>query len=335
MNAPRRLKAPLIVFLAAAATLELTPPSGRAPSRAAPRPRTTLYASQSARPAAQAAPAHTIDVTVADENGAYVKGLKQERFTVLDGGQPREIVSFAEDDAPVTVGILLDASASMGGAGLNAATVGDALRPFFQHCNPSDEFFLTAFDRRPQMLLGMSDDPAAVLSALANLTAQPKGQTALYDALSLTLSQASRGKHQKRAVLLVSDGRDTASHRGLSELRRQVKESDVTIYTVTLVGRTSDAQPDYAARAVLDELAGRSGGKARFPDNLQDFHASMVAVAVELRLRYTLGFVPAPSAKKDGWHEVKVKVDELRGEKGRSIKTYARAREGFYDPPRH
>ncbi|HEX8335583.1 MAG TPA: VWA domain-containing protein, partial [Pyrinomonadaceae bacterium] len=185
MFTPRRVKVSLAACAAAAASLL---PPAQAPG-------------QTARPAA---PPRAFTVTVTDKKGAMVSGLGREAFTVLDGGEPREIVSFASGDMPATVGVLLDASGSMSGRESGLARARNALLRFFRNCHASDEFFLIAFNREPQLLLGMSNDPAAMLGALDRYgSARGVGATALYDALYLALNQAERGRHRKRAILLV------------------------------------------------------------------------------------------------------------------------------------
>ena len=141
MSTPLRFKVRAAACVAAAALFSLAP----------------------ARASAQAAPPRSLTVTVTDKKGGLVTGLGREAFTVLDGGRPSEIVSFASGDMPATVGVLLDASASMGTAQLGF--VREALGGFLRGCHPSDEFFLIAFNHQPQLIQGMTDDPAVALGA--------------------------------------------------------------------------------------------------------------------------------------------------------------------------
>lgn len=279
------------------------------------------------------APMHTLTVTVTDEKGRLLTGLGKESFTVLDGGQPREIVSFAVGDMPATVGVLLDASGSML-TGAKSVRVRDSLLRFLRNCHASDEFFLMAFNQSPQLLLGMSNDPAAVLSALNRYAAvEPKGQTAFFDALYLALNEAARGRHRKRAVLLFTDGQDNMSRFTFQEVRRMLRESDVTVYAVGIVSGSDDSALGYGGRTIIEELAGLSGGAAYFPSMAKELDAALDAVASELRSQYLISFAPAAAAKKDGWHAVHLKLGEVRDGRGKKVKTILRAREGFYDVP--
>jgi Ca-activated chloride channel homolog len=328
MNRPRRAAA-LILTLLCALFITLAGPAGRA------RQTTGANAQAPTRPPAHAA-ANTpetvyANVTVTDEQGRFITGLKPGDFTVLDGGQRREITSFV-GETPATVGVLADASGSMYGPETGPQRMRDALLRFFGNCYAADDFFLIAFNRSPQLLLSDTNDPRALVAALDRYaTARPKGQTALYDALYLALGQAERGKQRRKAILLISDGQDTVSRYSFAELRRRLKESDVTVYAVDIVDSHDNSDLGYGARAILEELADVSGGKAFFPGNQQQLYDVMERVSLELRSQYTIGFTPAPSARRDRWHDVSIRLGEQRDAQGRKIKTFLRARPGFYD----
>ena len=281
---------------------------------------------------AQAAPPRALTVTVMDKQGGLVTGLEREAFTVLDGGRPSEIVSFTSGDMPATVGVLLDASGSVfyGRAGF----IRESVRRFLKGCHPSDEFFVIAFNLGPQLIQGMTDDPEEVLGALDKYVAvEPRGRTAFYDAAYLALNQAARGRHSKRALVLVTDGQDNNSHYKLEEVKQQLKESDVIVYTVGIINPHDESSAvGYHGRAVLEELASMSGGRAFFPETEKDLNAALEDLAKELRNQYVIGFAPAAEAKKDGWHELRVKLGEVRAG-GKKVKAVARTRAGFYDVP--
>ena len=284
-----------------------------------------------ARASAQGAPPRALTVTVTDKKGGLVTGLARESFTVLDGGRPSEIVSFASGDTPATVGVLLDASASFSTKRLGF--VREALLRFFKGCHPSDEFFLMAFNQSPQLIQGMTADTAEVMAALDRYAAsQPRGMTAIYDALYLAVNQAARGTRGRRAVLVLTDGQDNASHYKFKELRQQLTESDVIVYAVGIVEPYDDSALGYGGRAILEELTGLSGGRAFFPATERELNAAFEDLAKELRNQYVIGFVPAADAKRDGWHELRVRLGEVRAG-GRKVKAVARARAGFYDVP--
>lgn len=296
---------------------------------AAPGPR--------AQTPADAAPARTITVTVTDPKGNFIRGLRKQDFVVLDGKRPQELVSLSEGDGPATVGILLDASGSLHrlwkaeGGKAGGGAVREALSHFLAGSHPESEYFVIAFNQRPQLLVEGTGDPRAVVAAVERLgEAGPKGQTALYDALYLALDRSARGRHRKRALVMLTDGQDNMSRYSFPEVRRAVAESDTLVYAF---GLTDEREPTlgYAGRAILWELAAQSGGGASFPDSGRELVRAAAYLAAELRNQYTLGFAPAPPEKDDGWHELKVKLNELRDEKGKKVKLVLRTRRGFYD----
>src|SRR4028119_541164 len=170
----------------------------------------------------------TLNVTVTDNFGRYVSGLKKNAFTILDDDEKQEIEFFSDDDAPVSVGIVFDVSGSMKGDKLNRAR--EALGKFIQTSHPRDEYFLIAFNKRAQLLLDRTRDGEAVLSKLQLV--QAKDNTALYDAVYLGTERVTRGAHQKRAIILISDGQDNNSRYTFNDVKKQLKESDVTVYSI-------------------------------------------------------------------------------------------------------
>lgn len=282
---------------------------------------------------APAAQTREISVTVVDSKNRPVTGLRREDFSVFDGKERRDVVSFGGADAPSTVGVLLDASGSMTSRG-RFVRFRNALLRFFGGCNGADEFSLIAFNNRAQLLLDSSSDPAAVLGALDRYAAaDPKGQTAFYDALYLALQRASRGRHASRALLLVTDGQDNVSRYAFEDVRQALKESDAVVYAVVFVDPNGyDSVLAAGGQGTLQELATLSGGAVFYATNPEGLNAAMAQIAVELRSRYTLGFAPAEAENKDGWHEVRVKLAaEIHDGRGRKLKTLVRARHGFYE----
>lgn len=329
MHQPRRVAA-LTLRLLCPLLITIAGPAARARQTAGA---TAQAPARAPAPAAASTPETVYaNVTVTDEKGRFITGLKPDTFTILDGGQRREITSFV-GETPATVGVLVDASGSMYSQDTGPQRMRDALLHFFGNCYAADDFFLMAFNRSPQLLLSGSNDPRALVAALDRYAAaRPKGQTALYDALYLALGQAERGKHRRRAVLLISDGMDTVSRYTFPELRRRLKESDVNVYAVDIV-RADEilGELGWAARSTLKELADLSGGRAYFPSSQQELYDVTERVSLELRSQYTIGFAPAPSARRDGWHDLSIRLGEVRDAQGRKVKAVLRTRPGFYD----
>lgn len=280
-------------------------------------------------PAPDARP-QTLAVTVTDKRGYTVKGLKAEDFAVFEGKVRLPLVSFGGGDEPASVGIVLDASSSVTDYSERVREITKALFEFLDSANPSNDYFVVAFNQKPQLLLEHTADRAAVAAALARVAAaRPKGQTALYDALYLAVDKAAYGRHAKRALLVISDGQDTMSQYKLKDVRRALAESDVTVYIIGINGFASDL--DYSGRAILEELAFVTGGRLFMPSTTGELKGSFEMLGTELRHQYRLGFVPAPSARKDGWHELKIKVADLITPENKKVSLVARSRPGLYE----
>ena len=265
----------------------------------------------------------TFTVTVTDTYGRYVSGLNKNAFVVLDEKQQQDIAFFSDDDAPVSVGVIFDVSGSMSGDKIRRAR--EALSRFIQTSHNADEYFLIAFNSRAQLLLDKTRDGNAVLDKLTFV--QTRSQTALYDACYLGVEKVQRGAHPKRALLLISDGQDNNSRYTFSEVRRLLKESDVTLYGIGILsGSDAGSSMGMEGQGTLDELANVSGGKAFFPRTAAEMDDIFEQIALELRHQYSIGYRP-PNFVNDGkWHRIKVKVTPPRG----LPRLFVRSKDGYY-----
>jgi Ca-activated chloride channel homolog len=265
----------------------------------------------------------TFNVTVTDMYGRFVSGLGKNAFTVFDDKQQQEVSFFSDDDAPVSVGIIFDVSGSMSGDKIKRSR--DALSHFIQTSHDSDEYFLIAFNSRVQLLLDRTRDGNSVLEKL--MFVQTKSNTALYDACYLGVERVQRGTHPKRALLLISDGQDNNSRYTFNELRRVLKESDVVVYAIGILGGgDASSELGVGGQSILEELAGVSGGKAFFPRTNAEMDDIFEQIALELRHQYSIGYRP-PNFVSDGkWHRIKVKIAPPRG----LPRLFVRSKEGYF-----
>lgn len=265
----------------------------------------------------------TLTVTVTDTYGRYVSGLSKGAFAVFDNKQQQEITYFSDDDSPVSVGVIFDVSGSMSGDKVRRAR--DALSKFIQTSHDSDEYFLIAFNSRAQLLLDKTRDGDSILNKLTFV--ETKSQTALYDACYLGVEKVQRGAHPKRALLLISDGQDNDSRYTFNELRKLLKESDVTLYAIGILsGSDAGSALGMEGQGILDELSGVSGGKAFFPRSAAEMDDIFEQIALELRHQYSIGYKPDAFANDGKWHKVKVKVTPPRG----LPRLFVRSKEGYY-----
>jgi Ca-activated chloride channel family protein len=263
----------------------------------------------------------TVTVTVTDMYGRFVTGLGKNAFTVLDDKANQDILFFSDEDAPVSLGVVFDVSGSMSGDKISKAR--EALSRFIDTSHNRDEYFLIGFNQRAQLLLNRTRDSDALLEKLTFV--QTKGNTALYDATYLGVERVTRGSHPKRAILLISDGQDNSSRYTFSEVKRMLKESDVIIYAVGIVGG-GGSELDMQGRAILEELAGVSGGKAFFPSTSAEMNDTFERIALELRTQYSISYKPSNFTNDGKWHKIKVKVQPPRG----FPRLFVRGREGYF-----
>jgi Ca-activated chloride channel family protein len=264
----------------------------------------------------------TLTVTVTDTYGRFVTGLNKNAFTIFDDKNEQEIAFFSDEDAPVSLGIVFDVSGSMGGDKIMRAR--EALSKFVDTSHARDEYFLIGFNSRAQLLLNHTRDSDALMQKLTFV--QTHGQTALYDATYLGVERVTRGAHKKRAVLLISDGQDNSSRYTFNELKRMLKESDVIIYAIGIVSPNDDSALGYGGRAILEELAGVSGGKAFFPSTGAEMNDTFERIALELRTQYSISYRPSAFANDGKWHKLKIKVQPPRG----FPRLFVRGREGYF-----
>jgi len=265
-----------------------------------------------------------LDVSVQSHDGTFVGGLAKQDFTVIENGQPQIISVFDNQDAPVTMGVVVDESASMTP---RRGQVVVAAGYLIAESNPQDEVFVLNFNdsvRRglPEGVL-FSDSIPQLRTALNRGT--PVGKTALYDAVADGLKQLEEGRRGRKTLVLISDGGDNASQHKRAETIDLVERSAATIFTVGLFEDDSyDADP-----GILKELAKISGGEARFPKDADGLADACHRFAKEIRSRYTIGYVPREDKNAPSLRHIRVKVS-APGQSGLTVLTRSSYR---YDEP--
>jgi len=229
-----------------------------------------------------------LDVSVRDAQGGFVSGLPKEAFTVFEDGRPQQITQFANNDIPVTVGLVVDNSGSMRPKKPEVIT---AALVFIQSSNPLDEMFVINFNDKVQRglppILPFTDDVNKLRDALTKT--DPVGRTALYDATLAALHQLDMGRRDKKTLIVISDGGDNISTHSFHEVMNSVLESRSTIYTIGIFSEDDkDKNPD-----VLRKLAQVSGGVTFLPKKLDEIVPICRQIAKDIRTRYTIGYIPA------------------------------------------
>jgi Ca-activated chloride channel homolog len=268
----------------------------------------------------------SLNVAVTDRSSRVVEGLKKENFKIYDDKVEQTISFFSDEDAPTSIGIVFDISGSMSGDKIMQAK--DALARFIQTSHEQDEYFLIRFGSNPQLSLDGVRDGQALLNQFNNV--YPKGNTALYDAVYLGIEKVSRGIYPKHAIILISDGEDNHSRYSFDNLRRRLQESDVTIYSIG-IGMNRLPQKGNLGGGIpgaipLEKLASVSGGKAFYPKNANEMTEIFERIALELRRRYSIGYLPSNFVADGKWRRVKVAVTIPRD----SSRLIVRTREGYF-----
>jgi Ca-activated chloride channel homolog len=249
-----------------------------------------------------------VPVAVTDSTNRPVLGLEKQDFALFEDDQPQEIRYFWSEDAPISVGILLDLSRSMGNKIDDArAAVGE----FFKTANPEDDYFVITFADRPQVLADATESAGAIQAKLASAT--PAGHTALLDAIYMGIDKMRSVRYGRRALLIISDGGDNHSRYRKQDIRRAVQEADVQIYAIGIFDSLFKTPEEWAGKRLLTEITEATGGRTLTLDKPRHLPELAAAVSLELRNQYVLGFRPARPARGGRWRRIKVKTTALGG----------------------
>ena len=293
----------------------------------------TIVPGQSVNISQSSAEPVQVHITVTGKNDAFVDGLQQNNFEVFVENTPAKIVSFSNQDAPTSIGIVFDlsGSASRGSEGKmrgDLIMVREALSRFVSQSHASNEYFLMGFNVKPQLLSDWTSNHSELLNAFNDLTAS--GNTAFYDSCYVAVDKLMAGRHTKRVLLLFGDGLDNLSRHTFKELRELLRHTGVVVYSIYFSG-----QPDLRStlgeegRSILRELSLTSGGRVYsevgHPIKPKEVATVLEAIADELRHQYSMSILPAEPGGNRKWSKIKTVVKSASNEKVRS-----RTREGFY-----
>jgi Ca-activated chloride channel family protein len=258
-----------------------------------------------------------VTVTVTDSEGRLITGLTKDDFQIFEDGNREDITQFTDARVPVSLGVLLDASDSMRGQPIvDARTAVD--RFVSGLLESDDEVFMAAFNHKPHLVAGWTQPPLALRGRLDAF--RPTGGTAIYDALVASAPMFGQRLHPRAALVVVSDGADTASDFTLRQTREILRRTDPFVYAIAI-----DAPGAYASTRVnpesLREITGQSGGYTEVVRSVEEVGPATERIANELNKQYMLGYVSS-RPPDDGWRTIRVRVND---------RTYfTRARRGYY-----
>jgi Ca-activated chloride channel family protein len=250
----------------------------------------------------------SITATVTDAEGHLITDLPREAFEVFEDGERQAITQFTNQRVPVGLGLLLDVSDSMFGKRIKDARAA-VDRFLFDLLNPSDQFFLFAFNHKPRPLTGWTRAQDEVLHALA--TVQPSGGTAIYDAILEALPLIAIRTRERAAILVISDGDDTASSASLRDLKSELLRSDAFVYAIAIDSPERQAINHGVNVETLREMTADSGGRTEVVRSSDDLSDATARIAEELNSQYVLGY--SSSHQADGrFHSIRVRATGYR-----------------------
>jgi Ca-activated chloride channel family protein len=232
----------------------------------------------------------SVTATVTNRDGQLVTGLPQEAFEVYEDGEPQTVTQFTSERVPVSLSVLLDVSDSMFGQRLVDAR--SAVERFLSSLlHEQDEFAVTAFNHQPIPLTAWTRDTGVVQAALAPL--KPFGATALYDAMLAVLPMMRTRQRPRAAILIISDGADTASDATLRDVRSALLRSDAFVYAIAIDPPARRAINETVNLSALNEITGGNGGNVELVHQTAEIDAATARIAHELNSQYVLGYVSA------------------------------------------
>ena len=265
-----------------------------------------------------------VPATVTDPMNRLVTGLEKENFAVTDDNVPQTIRYFSSQDAPITIGVVLDLSGSMSSKFTRARK---ALTEFLRTSNPQDEFFVVGFNDRPSVIVDYTSDVDDVEARMVML--KPENRTALIDAVYLGVDHLRQAKYDRKALLIISDGGDNRSRYTQNELERVVREADVQIYSIGIFDNYAPSPEEQLGPELLKQICESTGGRLfNVGSDTADLADIASRISDELRNEYVLGYSPSEPKRDGSWRKLKVKLAPPPGLPPLTV----HFREGYYAP---
>jgi Ca-activated chloride channel homolog len=260
-----------------------------------------------------------LNVSVLGADGKMVNNLPRDAFSVFEDGQPQQISLFRQEDIPVSLGLVIDNSASMKEKRERVAAAALAM---VRVSNPEDEVFVIHFNEEPTVVQDFTSNLGQLERSLNKI--QSSGETAMRDAVRLGIEHLrTKGKKDKKVLLVVTDGDDNSSIETLSHVVQVAQQTDVIVYGIGLLGTEEPAAAERARKA-LEELTGATGGRSWFPAALEEIARITPEIAHEIRSQYVIGYTPTNQAADGAFRKLRVEVN------GPNVQVRTRA--GYYAP---
>ncbi len=252
-----------------------------------------------------------IPVLVTDKDDRLISGLDRTHFRVYEDKVEQSITQFSSEDIPVSIGIVFDCSGSMGAKMKKARA---AVNAFLNTANPEDDFSLVTFSDRARITHAFTNRTQDIQDAL--MLTESKGATALLDAIYLSMNEMKHASHNRKAILILSDGGDNDSRYTTREIKRLVREKDIQIYSIGILeplGARFRSLEEAEGPTLLDDISRETGGRLYEADDPNELPGIALRIGAALRNEYVLGYAPS-EAKRDGkYHRVQVKIERAKG----------------------
>ncbi len=263
-----------------------------------------------------------IAAVVRDGKGRFVRDLTARDFEVVDGGQTRPIADLQPDIAGISIAILFDVSGSMEGHLPNAREAATHVLSWMDASRDEAAVYTfdTHLDERSPFTVGLRALPDALSSLV------PFGATSLHDAIALTARRVGEREGRRRAVVVMTDGADNASHLKPEDVSAIASAIDVPVYIFGIVPSIDNPSAESSTHSVesiafagpLADLATWTGGHVFVASTPGQRSVAARQIVDELRHQYVIAF---ESSGKPGWHPLVVRA--------RNKDLIVRARSGY------
>ena len=264
-----------------------------------------------------------VPLTVTDPMDRLVTGLEKDNFFVYENNHLEAIKSFSTEDAPVSIGIILDLSGSMSNKVIRAR---DSVLEFMKTSNPQDEFFVIGFNDRPELIEDFTSSVDQIEARLAIVKAEHR--TALLDAIYFGLNKMKQAKYERKALLVISDGGDNRSRYTEGEVRAVVRESGVQVYSIGIFDAYAATTEERLGPLLLNDISDETGGRLFRVDDVSEMGDIATKISAELRNEYVLGYKPENDKHDGKWRKLKVRLVPPPGLPQLTV----HARTGYYAP---
>jgi VWFA-related protein len=262
-----------------------------------------------------------VTATVTDAAGRPVTGLTIDDNEIYENGVTQPVTLFTDARVPVSLGVLLDTSDSMRGEPIvDARTAVDQF--LIGLLLPEDEAFVAFFNHEASLAAAWTQPPADVPPLLAPI--QPFGATSIYDAIIDTAPLFAGRAHPRAALVVISDGADTASFGSVADVRDVTRRSEAFVYAIGIDNPEGRRLSTRVNPEALNDITGPSGGYTEIIGSAAELGPATRRIADELNSQYTLAYTPT-EPPDGGWRSILVRV--------RDRALYTRARRGYYAVP--